>query len=104
MCLSVRTCVPVRSRGPGYIVLKDRYPSSVAISLSSSRNILSPPLNIYPVSPIPNTKWLATCFCYSASSERKLLLHKLMCIVISAVVIALYRAIRLVCLHDVSMM
>jgi hypothetical protein len=41
--------------------------------------------------------------CYSASSERKLLLHKLMCIVLSAVVIALYRAIRVVCLHDVSM-
>jgi hypothetical protein len=41
--------------------------------------------------------------CYSASSERKLLLHKLMCIVISAVVIALCRAIRVVCLHDVSM-
>jgi hypothetical protein len=41
--------------------------------------------------------------CYSASSERKLLLHKLMCIVISAVVIALCKAIRMVCLHDVSM-
>jgi hypothetical protein len=41
--------------------------------------------------------------CYSASSERKLLLHKLMCIVLSAVVIALCRAIRMVCLHDVSM-
>jgi hypothetical protein len=41
--------------------------------------------------------------CYSASSERKLLLHKLMCIVLSAVVIALCRAIRVVCLHDVSM-
>jgi hypothetical protein len=41
--------------------------------------------------------------CYSESSERKLLLHKLMCIVVSAVVIALYRAIRVVCLHDVSM-
>jgi hypothetical protein len=42
-------------------------------------------------------------WCYSASSERKLLLHKLMCIVLSAVVIALYRAIRVVCLHDVCM-
>jgi hypothetical protein len=41
--------------------------------------------------------------CYSASSKRKLLLHKLMCIVLSAVVIALCRAIRVVCLHDVSM-
>jgi hypothetical protein len=41
--------------------------------------------------------------CYSASSERKLLLHKLMSIVMSAIVIALYRAIRVVCLHDVSM-
>jgi hypothetical protein len=41
--------------------------------------------------------------CYSASSERKLLLHKLMCVVMSAVVIALCRAIRVVCLHDVSM-
>jgi hypothetical protein len=41
--------------------------------------------------------------CYSASSERKLLLHKLMCVVLSAVVIALCRAIRVVCLHDVSM-
>jgi hypothetical protein len=41
--------------------------------------------------------------CYSASSERKLLLHKLMCIVMSAVVIALCRAIKMVCLHDVSM-
>jgi hypothetical protein len=42
--------------------------------------------------------------CYSASSERKLLLHKLMCIVLSDVVIALCRAIRVVCLHDVSML
>jgi hypothetical protein len=42
-------------------------------------------------------------YCYSASSERKLLLHKMMCIVISAVVIALCRAIRVVRLHDVSM-
>jgi hypothetical protein len=41
--------------------------------------------------------------CYSASSERKLLVHKLMCIVLSGVVIALCRAIRVVCLHDVSM-
>jgi hypothetical protein len=41
--------------------------------------------------------------CYSASSERKLLLHKLMCIITSAVVIALCRVIRVVCLHDVSM-
>jgi hypothetical protein len=41
--------------------------------------------------------------CYSASSERKLLLHKLMCIALSVVVIALCRAIRVVCLHDVSM-
>jgi hypothetical protein len=40
---------------------------------------------------------------YSASSERKLLLHKLMCIVLSAVVIALCRAIRVVYLHNVSM-
>jgi hypothetical protein len=39
----------------------------------------------------------------STSSERKLLLHKLMCIVLCAVVIALCRAIRVVCLHDVSM-
>jgi hypothetical protein len=46
------------------------------------------------------TRWKR---CYSASSERKLLLHKLMCIVLSAVVIALCRAIRVVCLHDVSM-
>lgn len=30
-------------------------------------------------------------------------MHKLMCVVLSAVVIALYRAIRVVCLHDVSM-
>jgi hypothetical protein len=30
-------------------------------------------------------------------------LHKLMCIVLSAVMIALCRAIRVVCLHDVSM-
>jgi hypothetical protein len=30
-------------------------------------------------------------------------MHKLMCIVLSAVVIALYRAIRVVCLHNVSM-
>jgi hypothetical protein len=30
-------------------------------------------------------------------------MHKLMCIVLSAVVIALCRAIRVVCLHDVSM-
>jgi hypothetical protein len=52
--VAVRTCVLVRSRGPGYIVLTDRYPSSVAISLSSSRNILSPLLNIHPVLPIPN--------------------------------------------------
>jgi hypothetical protein len=29
-------------------------------------------------------------------------MHKLMCIVLSAVVIALCRAIRVVCLHDVS--
>jgi hypothetical protein len=29
--------------------------------------------------------------------------HKLMCIVLSAVVIALCRAIRVVCLHDISM-
>jgi hypothetical protein len=42
-------------------------------------------------------------FCYSASSERKLLLHKLMCIVLSAAVKALCRAIRVVCLHNVSM-
>jgi hypothetical protein len=41
--------------------------------------------------------------CYSASSERKLLLHKLKCMFYVAVVIALYRAIRVVCLHDVSM-
>jgi hypothetical protein len=41
--------------------------------------------------------------CYSASSKRKLLLHKLMCIVLSVVVIALCRAIRVVCLHNVSM-
>jgi hypothetical protein len=41
--------------------------------------------------------------CYSESSERKLLLHKLMCIILSAVMIALCRAIRVVCLHDVSM-
>jgi hypothetical protein len=41
--------------------------------------------------------------CYSANSERKLLLHKLMCIVLSVVVIAFCRAIRVVCLHDVSM-
>jgi hypothetical protein len=31
-------------------------------------------------------------------------MHKLMCIVLSAVVIALCRAIRVVCLHDVSLM
>jgi hypothetical protein len=43
-------------------------------------------------------------WCYGASSERKLLLHKLMCIVLSAVVIALCRAIRVICLHDVSLM
>jgi hypothetical protein len=43
-----------------------------------------------------------TYYCYTASSEKKLLLHKLMCIVLSAVVIALCRAIRVVCLHDVS--
>jgi hypothetical protein len=30
-------------------------------------------------------------------------MHKLMCIVLSAVVIALCRAIRVVCSHDVSM-
>jgi hypothetical protein len=30
-------------------------------------------------------------------------MHKLMCVVLSAVVIALCRAIRVVCLHDVSM-
>jgi hypothetical protein len=30
-------------------------------------------------------------------------MHKLMCIVLSAVVIAFCRAIRVVCLHDVSM-
>jgi hypothetical protein len=30
-------------------------------------------------------------------------MHKLMCIVLSAVMIALCRAIRVVCLHDVSM-
>jgi hypothetical protein len=30
-------------------------------------------------------------------------MHKLMCLVLSAVVIALCRAIRVVCLHDVSM-
>jgi hypothetical protein len=30
-------------------------------------------------------------------------MYKLMCIVLSAVVIALCRAIRVVCLHDVSM-
>jgi hypothetical protein len=30
-------------------------------------------------------------------------MHKLMCIVLSAVVIALCRAIRVVCLHDVTM-
>jgi hypothetical protein len=30
-------------------------------------------------------------------------MHKLMCIVLSAVVIAVCRAIRVVCLHDVSM-
>jgi hypothetical protein len=30
-------------------------------------------------------------------------MHMLMCIVLSAVVVALYRAIRVVCLHDVSM-
>jgi hypothetical protein len=30
-------------------------------------------------------------------------MHKLMCIVLSVVVIALCRAIRVVCLHDVSM-
>jgi hypothetical protein len=30
-------------------------------------------------------------------------MHKLICIVLSAVVIALCRAIRVVCLHDVSM-
>jgi hypothetical protein len=30
-------------------------------------------------------------------------MHKLMCIVLSAVVIALCRAIRVDCLHDVSM-
>jgi hypothetical protein len=30
-------------------------------------------------------------------------MHKLMCIVLSAVVIALCRVIRVVCLHDVSM-
>jgi hypothetical protein len=46
---------------------------------------------------------LSITWCYIASSERKLLLHKLMCIVLSAVVIALCRAIRVVCLHDVSM-
>jgi hypothetical protein len=28
--------------------------------------------------------------------------HKLMCVVLCSVVIALYRAIRVVCLHDVS--
>jgi hypothetical protein len=31
-------------------------------------------------------------------------MHRLMCIVLSAVVIALCRAIRVVCLHDVSLM
>jgi hypothetical protein len=31
-------------------------------------------------------------------------MHKLMCVVLSAVVIALCRAIRVVCLHDVSLM
>jgi hypothetical protein len=31
-------------------------------------------------------------------------MHKLMCIVLSTVVIALCRAIRVVCLHDVSLM
>jgi hypothetical protein len=41
--------------------------------------------------------------CDSASSERELLVHKLMCIVMSAVWIALCRAIRVVCLYDVSM-
>jgi hypothetical protein len=30
-------------------------------------------------------------------------MHMLMCIVLSAIVMALYRAIRVVCLHDVSM-
>jgi hypothetical protein len=30
-------------------------------------------------------------------------MHKLMCIVLSAVVVALCRAIRVVCLHNVSM-
>jgi hypothetical protein len=30
-------------------------------------------------------------------------MHMLMCIVLSAIVLALYRAIRVVCLHDVSM-
>jgi hypothetical protein len=30
-------------------------------------------------------------------------MHKLMCLVLSAVVIALYRAIRVLYLHDVSM-
>jgi hypothetical protein len=40
--------------------------------------------------------------CQSASSERKLLSHKLMCFVLSAIVLALYRAIRVVCLHNVS--
>jgi hypothetical protein len=30
-------------------------------------------------------------------------MHKLMCIVLSAVVIALSRTIRVACLHDVSM-
>jgi hypothetical protein len=67
----VRTCVPVRSRGPGYIVLTDRYPSSVAISLSSSRNILSPLLNIHPVLPIPNSFGTANWFCRMYRREEK---------------------------------
>jgi hypothetical protein len=51
----------------------------------------------------PSELEVPSSICYSASSERKLLLHKLMCIALSAVVIALCRAIRVVCLHDVSM-
>jgi hypothetical protein len=30
-------------------------------------------------------------------------MHMLMCLVLSTIVLALYRAIRVVCLHDVSM-
>jgi hypothetical protein len=42
--------------------------------------------------------------CYSASSERKLLCISWCVLFCVTVVIALYRAIRIVCLHDVSMM